>query len=125
MSTWCEANNCQLAACHRCFPRDGCTDHEKCREFTGSGEAYTDEEAGTLGLSGLEVGAVKPETALAVRIGAVAIGLLSADQAARVLKIALGREPEPTEVMQMSSYNRLCNEVADQLGHQLPEESAS
>lgn len=34
-ATWCETNDCEESACHRCFPRRECRDHEKCWEFTG------------------------------------------------------------------------------------------
>ena len=29
----CESNECEQRECHRCFPRKGCDDHAKCREF--------------------------------------------------------------------------------------------
>ena len=28
---WCSTNSCEDERCHRCFPRKGCTKHEKCR----------------------------------------------------------------------------------------------
>lgn len=30
--TWCDTNACERPTCHRCFPREGCYDHEKCRK---------------------------------------------------------------------------------------------
>ena len=32
--SFCETNACDLHGCHRCFPRRGCEDHEKCEEFS-------------------------------------------------------------------------------------------
>jgi hypothetical protein len=29
-SVWCATNDCDQEECHRCFPREGCHDHEKC-----------------------------------------------------------------------------------------------
>ena len=39
--TFCENNDCEAASCHRCFPRTGCADHERCKDATARGEAYT------------------------------------------------------------------------------------
>lgn len=33
-SDYCETNECDEPTCHRCYPREGCRLHEKCREFT-------------------------------------------------------------------------------------------
>lgn len=30
--TWCDTNTCERPTCHRCFPKEGCYDHEKCQE---------------------------------------------------------------------------------------------
>lgn len=38
---WCPDNDCERPECHRCFPRHGCTAHEKCEEATQEGEAIT------------------------------------------------------------------------------------
>ena len=31
---FCETNSCDSRRCHRCFPRRGCSTHEKCQEFS-------------------------------------------------------------------------------------------
>jgi len=33
---FCESNECEATDCHRCFPRHGCEDHDKCGEFTNA-----------------------------------------------------------------------------------------
>jgi len=38
---WCEGNVCDIASCHRCFPRKGCTDHFKCQEQGEQDDAET------------------------------------------------------------------------------------
>lgn len=40
----CETNNCDVTECHRCFPRKDCPHHAKCKEFTTSGDAFSDDE---------------------------------------------------------------------------------
>lgn len=36
--TYCETNDCEEPTCHRCFTREGCGLHEKCRDFARRGE---------------------------------------------------------------------------------------
>lgn len=56
-----------------------------------------------------------PEMALATRLGAVAIAMLSMQQMADALRVVLERDPTFEEIMGAANYNQAALAAADQI----------
>lgn len=48
MICYCDTSECDEESCHRCYPRHGCQEHEKCMDYTLCGEGYTEALGGKL-----------------------------------------------------------------------------